>query len=120
LRCDVGAGTSLAAALTDGGVEVVEAGDDAPEIGVASETSTFVEKFPEGAMTAFTVTSSAGRDLILHPTRSSLDARDEVFSGGPDVTLIEGAPAPHTRRPVPVENDRHSLAAIGQVPAARH
>ena len=120
MRCDVGAGTSLATALTDGGVEVVEAGDDAYEIGIASETSTFVEKFPEGAMPTFAVASSAGRDLVLHPTRSALDTRNEVFSGGLDVTVIEGAPAPHTRRPVPVENDRHSLPAIGEVPAARH
>ena len=76
----------MATALTDGGVEVVEAGDDADEIGIASETSTFVEKFPEGAMPTFTVASSAGRDLVLHPTRSALDTRNEVFSGGLAVT----------------------------------
>ena len=63
-------------------------------------------------MAALAVAASAGGQLVLDPTRPALDARHEVLGGRGDQPDLEWARAPHARRAVALEDQRHAVATI--------
>ena len=63
-------------------------------------------------MTTFVIASLAGGDLVLNPTWTTLDSRDEVLSGWNDMAIIEWTATPDAVVTVTLKNDCHSLAPV--------
>lgn len=66
-------------------------------------------------MAAFAVAARARGQFVLHPTRSTLDARDQVFGGRliqPGGRVVEWGRAPDTPRAVTLQDDLHPLASV--------
>lgn len=63
-------------------------------------------------MAALAVAAAARRELVLHPTRSTLDAGHEVFGGGRDESDLERTATPHAVGTVTFEDDPHALTSV--------
>ena len=62
-------------------------------------------------MTAFAVAATAGREFVLDPARSTLDAWHEVLGGRGDESDVERTTAPDALRAVSLEDEFHPVAA---------
>jgi glutamyl-tRNA synthetase len=110
LRCDVRAGTALPTTKLDRRLERVQGGDDHLPIRIPPAALAFVEPLARRSVATFTVAPSARRQLVLDPARTALDARHEMLGRGRHQPDLEWSPAPHARRTVTCEDDRHPLA----------
>jgi hypothetical protein len=102
----------LATAGCDRSLQRFKRSNNSLHIGLTGEALTLISELAKSAMTAFVIASLAGSNLVLNPTRATLDARNEVFCGWNDVAIIEWSAAPDTVVTVTPKNDCHSLAAV--------
>ena len=65
-------------------------------------------------MAALAVAAGTGGELVLDPRRPTLDARHEMFGGGPHAVGVDRATTPHARRAIAFEHDPQTF------PASRH
>ena len=63
-------------------------------------------------MSTFAITAPAGRNLVFHPARTTLDARHQMFGCWHDMAIIKAARAPYARWAVAIEDHVHALATV--------
>lgn len=116
LRLDVGPGPPLPTPPGDGGAQGLECGDHRGTIGFPAPTFAFVDPVGRGAVSTFAVAAGTGGEFVLDPRRTTLDARDQVFGGGPHPIGVDRSAAPHAGRTVAIEHDPQTFATTGQGP----
>ena len=113
LRADVGTGAALAAIAFDGLVERGQDTDDRLAVGFPPPALARLDPLRRGGVSALSVASTARRDLVLDPTGAALEAGDDMLCGGGHQPHLELAAAPHTTRPIALEDQGQAFASIG-------
>ena len=63
-------------------------------------------------MSTFAITAPAGRNLVFHPARATLDAWHQMFGCWHEMAIIKAARAPHAGWTVAIEDHVHALATV--------
>jgi hypothetical protein len=109
LRSDVRTGAPLPASIGDRLREIGERGDEHSAVDVPAAALALDGPLGRRQMTALTVASAAGSDLVLDPARPAFDAGNDVLGSDTDEPDANGAPAPHALSAVTGQDPIHAL-----------